>query len=165
MRASIVSIAAGLALLAAGAASAQGYVGGAFGRTNASVDCSGTLSCDKTSSGGKLYGGYMLGPQFSVELGYFDWGKASATELPVALGREMPKDTGSVTVSGRLKTTGFGLPPPVAETMNGASPNIFGLSAEKLITCGTTTSVTPMVTCRSNDSPPAPTSVTRSRTL
>lgn len=109
MRASFIAIAAGLALLGSGVASAQGYVGGAFGRTNISVDCSDTITCDKTSSGGKLYGGYMLGQQFSVELGYFDWGKASATGMAVAFGREAPKASGPVSIGGELKTTGFGL--------------------------------------------------------
>lgn len=59
----------------AGAASAQGYVGGVAGLTRYGVDCSGTTSCDKSDSGYKVYGGYEFNPNWAVEVGYTDFGK------------------------------------------------------------------------------------------
>lgn len=88
----------GLALLAASAAQAQGYVGGGVGPSRINIDCSGFDSCDKTGSGGKLYGGYLFAPQFGVELGYFNWGKAKARGTfdvegaPVAASAEVKGD-------------------------------------------------------------------------
>lgn len=113
MRASLISLAAGLALLGSAVASAQGYVGAGVGRGHVSVDCSGTSSCDTSSSGAKLYGGYLVSPEFGVELGYFDWGKAKATTAVVPLagsgGLELPQVITPIATTATLKATGFGL--------------------------------------------------------
>lgn len=113
MRASLITLAAGLALLGSGAASAQAYVGAGVGSGHISADCSGTTSCDTSSTGAKLYGGYLVNPALGVELGYFDWGKAKATTsvLPLAGsgGQEAPQAITPIAASATLKATGFGL--------------------------------------------------------
>jgi OOP family OmpA-OmpF porin len=122
MRQSIIALAAGAALLACGAASAQGYVGGALGHTKLSVDCSDTIRCDDTSTGGKLYGGYALGKEMAVEFGYYDWGKAKATttdDLVTPVGLVRPLVTAPTTVSGSLKATGFGFGVAYTPTLSG----------------------------------------------
>lgn len=98
MRTSLISIAAALTLLASGAVSAQGYVGGGIGWGRIGVDCSGLDGCDKTATGGKLYGGYLVNKQFGIELAYLDWGKVTASGT-----------LDSTALSGKLRATGFGL--------------------------------------------------------
>lgn len=72
------------ALLAATAARAAEptpspfYVTAAAGATHISVDCTGTTSCDKTGTGGKVMAGYRFGNGFSLEGGYIYFGKARA---------------------------------------------------------------------------------------
>ncbi|MDO9073527.1 MAG: outer membrane beta-barrel protein [Rubrivivax sp.] len=119
MRKSLLTVAFGLAMLsltAAHAQGAQGYVGGGLGWGNISVDCSGVSNCDKSNSGGKLYGGYRFASQLAVEAVYINWGKvkAQSTEL-VSLpnsGRAVPLDSTvpiMVTVDGQLKASGLGI--------------------------------------------------------
>lgn len=79
MRKSNLSLAAGLILVAASSAQAQGYVGGNVGWAKISVDCGGLDNCDRSSTGYKAYGGYRFGEGFAVEGVYFDWGKATAS--------------------------------------------------------------------------------------
>ena len=79
------------ALLAYGAAaSAQDtkfYAGASAGLSKARSACSfgalpagSTVSgCDNTDMGWKVYGGYQFTPHWGVELGYFDFGKATAS--------------------------------------------------------------------------------------
>lgn len=74
----LVAAAASLAMLS-GAAMAQGYVGAGIGQVRISDDCSGTTSCSLTSTGGKVFGGYLFDNGLAVEAHYFDFGKASAT--------------------------------------------------------------------------------------
>jgi OmpA-OmpF porin, OOP family len=96
MRKSQLSIAIGLALLAATAVQAQGYVGGGLGWGNVSVDCS---DCDKSSTGGKLYGGYRLGNALAVEAMYVKVWRAGTLDVsPIPM-----------TVDAELKATGYGL--------------------------------------------------------
>ena len=64
--------------LVCGTAFAQAYVAGAVGSAKADIDCAGTLSCDNTSTGFKLIGGYKFTPNIAGELSYFDFGKAKA---------------------------------------------------------------------------------------
>jgi len=70
-------------LVAAGtlssAAMAQGYVGVGIGRSSVNVDCTGTLTCDKTDTASKLFGGYMFSPNFGIEGAYYNQGKVHAT--------------------------------------------------------------------------------------
>lgn len=119
MRKSLLSVAFGLAMLslsAAHAQGAQGYVGGGLGSGNISVDCSDLSSCDKSSTGGKLYGGYRSASQWAFEATYISFGKvkAQSTEfvsLPANGQAVALNGSGSimVTVDGQLKATGLGI--------------------------------------------------------
>jgi OmpA-OmpF porin, OOP family len=100
VRAALVAL--GVATLAAPAAQAQGYVGGGIGPARINIDCAGFTTCDKTSTGGKLYGGWLFTPQWAAELGYFNWGKAKASGTIDVEGTPV---TGSADVKG----TGFGV--------------------------------------------------------
>lgn len=79
MEKSLLAVAAGTALMAATAVNAQGYAGAGVGPARIDVDCAGFASCDKSSTGYKLYGGYQFGGGFAVEGVYFNWGKAKAS--------------------------------------------------------------------------------------
>ena len=65
----------------AGAASAQGYAGAVAGLTKLNSDCPVGWSCDDSDTGFKLYGGYEVAPQISVEVGYVDFGKSEITRV------------------------------------------------------------------------------------
>jgi OmpA-OmpF porin, OOP family len=97
MRKTALSVAA-LALMLSSGAFAQGYVGIGGGPTKANIDCSGTLTCDTTSTGFKLFGGYKFSPNWGAEVNYFDFGKAKFTV----------SDGGSGIIPLDLKGTGFG---------------------------------------------------------
>jgi len=63
-------------LLGAAAAQAQGLsVGGSLANSRWKGDDIGGVSTDKSSTGGKLYGGYTFTPNFSLEAGYANLGK------------------------------------------------------------------------------------------
>lgn len=96
MRKSLLTLAAGLAMLVGSSVQAQGYVGAAAGWSKLDADCSGIDKCDKTDTGGKLYGGFKFANQFAVEAVYFDWGKATAESTVIAS-------------SAKVRSTGFGL--------------------------------------------------------
>lgn len=68
-------------LLAAmvGGASAQVYVGGAYGITQHEVDCTGADSCDKSDTGFKIYGGFQFNPVVAAELGYINFGASKVS--------------------------------------------------------------------------------------
>jgi OmpA-OmpF porin, OOP family len=83
-RLSAASLLAAALLLAAPAASAQGYFGMGIGGANVNANCTGSTSCDKSSTGGKIYAGYRVLPNLGVELSYFDFGSAKASG-PAAL--------------------------------------------------------------------------------
>jgi hypothetical protein len=72
------SVLAALALagaLAASAASAQSfYVAAAGGRSNASIDCAGTTSCNRDANAFKLVGGWNLNDGLAAELTYYALG-------------------------------------------------------------------------------------------
>lgn len=67
---------AAAATVIAASASAEGYVGGAFGVSKLDFDCAGTLSCDSSDTVWKLYGGYKINPGVAVEAGYVNFGEA-----------------------------------------------------------------------------------------
>jgi OOP family OmpA-OmpF porin len=74
----------GAAALAALSVHAEGlYVGGSLGTTRYKGDDIGGLSTDRSSTGGKVYGGYEITPNVAVELGYADVGKASSAAADV----------------------------------------------------------------------------------
>lgn len=71
---------ASLLLAMVGSASAQVYVGGAFGPSHVNMDCPAILgSCDTSDTGYKVYGGYKLNPMVALEVAYIDFGKAKFT--------------------------------------------------------------------------------------
>jgi OOP family OmpA-OmpF porin len=106
MKKTLLSLAAGLALLASPAAFAQGYAGFGIGQSNIDIDCTGATSCDKSSTGYKLYGGFKFPNNLAAELVYFDWGKAKGSGSLLI-------DTGEGTVevpgTGEVKATGWGI--------------------------------------------------------
>ena len=71
-----------LSALVAQAARADGFVGASIGRTSWSdLQCAGTPSCDRDTTGGTVRGGYQFMPYFGVEARYFDLGEALATSV------------------------------------------------------------------------------------
>ena len=74
-----LSLAAATLALAASAASAQVYVGGAIGQSHYNLDCGGG-SCDRTPTGFKLFGGYKLNEFIGIEGTYADYGDAKHSE-------------------------------------------------------------------------------------
>ncbi|AKJ32111.1 porin family protein [Caldimonas brevitalea] len=70
---------AALGVIASTAASAEGYAGLQFGTSRANESCEGTLSCDKSSSTYKLFGGYKFTPQLAAEASYTQYGKVTAS--------------------------------------------------------------------------------------
>lgn len=93
MKKTALSIAAAVLMLSSGAF-AQGYVGAGAGWGKVDVDCAGTTTCDTTSTGWKLFGGYKFDPHWGIEVNYFDFGKAKATVGAAA---------------GEIKATGLGV--------------------------------------------------------
>lgn len=71
----IALIVAASAAIFSSASFAQGYVGGALARTALDIDCNGTISCDESGTGIKLFGGYTFGNGFSVEGSYIRFGE------------------------------------------------------------------------------------------
>ncbi len=65
--------------VACGVAAAQGYAGALIGLAKVRADCTGTTSCDTSDTAYKLYGGYEVARQLSVEVGYTNFGKAQFT--------------------------------------------------------------------------------------
>lgn len=59
-------------------ASAQNYIAGDVGQSNANFDCTGTTDCKNTATAVKLTGGYGLGNGLAIELGYVNFGKTNA---------------------------------------------------------------------------------------
>lgn len=66
--------------LISSAALADAYVSGAVGSGHLNVDCSGAATCKTNGTAFKLAGGYKFGNGLSAELGYIDFGKASAND-------------------------------------------------------------------------------------
>lgn len=64
---------------ACGVASAQGYAGALVGLSKISADCGPGLSCDDSDTGYKIYGGYEVAPNISIEVGYTDLGELKLT--------------------------------------------------------------------------------------
>ncbi len=74
------------ALVAAGSAGAQVYVGAAVGQSKAKLDCTGTTSCDRTDTAYKPFVGYMFAPYWGLEAAYYNQGKARLTARDETLG-------------------------------------------------------------------------------
>jgi OOP family OmpA-OmpF porin len=74
-------IVAALALAAtASVQAADWYVGGSLGRSDYKVDFSGATTKDTKDTGYKLFVGARLSPNFAVEGGFADLGKATASD-------------------------------------------------------------------------------------
>lgn len=94
MRKLALALASTVALLASPAVLAQAYVGLGIGSADIDASCTGATSCDTSSTGGKLFGGFKFMPNLAAELHYFNYGKAKAS--------------GPGAVSGEIKATGWG---------------------------------------------------------
>jgi hypothetical protein len=93
-----------LAAVAGGASAQQTYVEGAYGVTQARLDCGDLLSCDKTDRGLKLIMGYQLSPQLSVEGGYLKLGRVRGTyALPAGDIVTSRIDTDALYLGGALR--------------------------------------------------------------
>jgi OOP family OmpA-OmpF porin len=94
------AVVGGVLALAAALASAQTvYLGASGGSTRSNVDCSGTISCDKSDSGWKAYAGYNINPLWGVEvLGYGMGTIRGSVGFP-----------GIGVVNADFRTTGFGV--------------------------------------------------------
>jgi OOP family OmpA-OmpF porin len=91
---------AALALSFAGiSAHAQGYAGIGVGQSRADIDCTGTLTCDRTDTAWKLYGGYMFHPNFGGQAEIYRQGRA---KFSASLGD-------GTTATGEFKGEGVGL--------------------------------------------------------
>jgi len=64
---------------ACGVASAQGYAGALIGLAKINADCPIGASCDDSSTGMKVYGGYEVAPNIAVEVGYTSFGKVKVS--------------------------------------------------------------------------------------
>lgn len=74
-----LAVAAFAASMVSGGAMAQAYVVGGIGTSNADIDCAGTTSCDNSDTAFKIVGGYSFANGFAAELGYMDFGTATAS--------------------------------------------------------------------------------------
>lgn len=97
MNTSFSRLVAVTALFACPAAFGQWYAGVAVGPSRIDLNCTGTVLCDRTGVGGKVYAGWRLTgvpapgslPQptwFALEGVYFDWGRARSTSTDAELG-------------------------------------------------------------------------------
>lgn len=60
-------------------------LGAGVGAARINVDCEGFERCNKSNTGGKLYGGWRFGDGLSAELGYISFGKATASDSGVSV--------------------------------------------------------------------------------
>jgi OmpA-OmpF porin, OOP family len=65
-----------LGLTLSNIALSQSYVGGNLGMGRIDVNC--TSSCDKSSTGGKIYAGHKFAPNWAGEVSYIDYGKVTS---------------------------------------------------------------------------------------
>src|SRR5947199_5705699 len=79
----VKTLAAATAFIALSAQAEGLYVGGSIGTTRYKGDDIGGLATDRSSTGGKVYGGYEFTPNVAVEAGYADVGKASSAAADV----------------------------------------------------------------------------------
>lgn len=94
-----VLCAAAVMALPAVAQNTTAYAGASAGRSKADIDCTGTLTCDTSATGWKVFAGYMFHPNFGVEGAWFDMGKAKFSAAV----------TGGPDAFGEFKGRGFGL--------------------------------------------------------
>jgi opacity protein-like surface antigen len=98
-RALVPTFAAAVLGFVAWGAQAQGFAGLSAGTSRADIDCTGTLTCDRSGTAWKVFGGYMFHPNFGVQADLYRQGRARFSATLV---------DGSV-ASGELKGEGLGL--------------------------------------------------------
>lgn len=81
MKKTALSLVLVTSFFAAPAAMAQAYVSANVGSGHSNVDCAGTSSCRANGTAFKATGGYVFGSGVSAELGYLNFGNASASGL------------------------------------------------------------------------------------
>lgn len=87
MKLAITTAALAAALAYAQPALAQGaYVGASAGRSSADFNCAGAITCDRSGSAWKLFGGYAFTPNFTLEGAWYTHGKSRVTATDVTLG-------------------------------------------------------------------------------
>lgn len=86
------------ALVLCTSASAQGYVTLSGGPSKLDADCTGVTRCDNSGTGFKLLGGYKLNGGLAVEGGFFNFGKATASD-----------NINGSTINATFKSSGFGI--------------------------------------------------------
>lgn len=94
-------LAAAAALLAVPALAQNDYVEIGAGRSDARVDCAGTISCDNTDTYLRAIAGYSFTPTWAMELSLAHLGRIKAAANVPGLGR--------VDASARLLSLGFGV--------------------------------------------------------
>lgn len=96
-----------LALALSGMASAENYIGAAIGSSSIDIDCGSPASCDKGDTGFKLYGGFDVARRASInglalEVGYIDFGKATASFGPARANVEVSAVTFAAALRGQF---------------------------------------------------------------
>ncbi|HET8870466.1 MAG TPA: outer membrane beta-barrel protein [Aquabacterium sp.] len=97
------TILAGVLALAAGGAMAQVYAGAGVGLTEFNVDCTGSETCDNSSSGFKFYGGFSFTPNIAAEIGYIDFGTSKQTGYVYSTLVNLDLDATAVTAALALR--------------------------------------------------------------
>lgn len=135
--------------LAAPAAQAQIYLGGAWGSSNIGYPCTDGISCDKSDRGHRLSIGYRFSPVFSVEINRFDFGSVERQGRTTVL--SVP-----VNVAESFKVTGLGLGMEVRPALGG---QVYGIGRWGLVRMKgqsgvgySASSTTPALTAKSRSS-------------
>lgn len=85
------------------AASAQVYLAGNLGQARIDVDCSDTVSCDKSDIGYKLTAGYQLNPLVALEASYIDFGKVKARVLESGINVDVKGESSGFLLAAALR--------------------------------------------------------------
>ncbi|MFZ6770499.1 outer membrane beta-barrel protein [Undibacterium sp. Di26W] len=96
------------ALTAHSFASAQAYTGATIGRSEQAINCSFATTCDSKSNNFKVFGGYNIDKNFSVELTYFSLGSASYS-FPASVSAFSAVATPGAMVTSKVKQSGLSL--------------------------------------------------------
>jgi OmpA-OmpF porin, OOP family len=107
-----VLLAAATALLALPALAQNAYFELGAGRSDASVDCTGTSSCDDSDSFVRATAGYQFAPNWAVEFSVAQLGRIKAAAFVPGIG--------TVEATARLRSVGLGVAGswPLADTLS-----------------------------------------------
>ena len=78
MKALLTAAGLAAALVMAGPAAAQFYIGATIGQAEFKEGCLGTGECDDADTAWRILGGYQFNKFFAAELGYYDFGETSS---------------------------------------------------------------------------------------